>query len=112
MIDAHNGTSVGSIVTLNCDPRTGVFSYALDIAKPYRRKGYAEDAIRLIVAYYFRTLRFQKVNIAVHSDNKASIHLHKKLGFKHEGSQRQTVYKHGRYYNLEWFGLTASDFSE
>jgi len=110
MIESLEGQTVGSIVTHSCDSRTGTFSYALDIAQQFQRQGFASEAIRLILKYYFQELRFQKVTVAVHSNNLASIELHKHLGFQHEGSHRRVVFSEGEFYNLEWYGLTIEEF--
>ncbi|MEM7735797.1 MAG: GNAT family protein [Deinococcota bacterium] len=110
MIESLEGQTVGSIVTHSCDSRTGTFSYALDVLNEFQRRGYASEAIKLVLKYYFHELRFQKVIIAVHSNNVASIELHKHLGFKHEGSHRRMVFSEGRYFDLEWFGLTIEEY--
>lgn len=111
MIDSLEGQTVGSIVTHSCDSRTGTFSYALDIAHEFQRQGFASEAIRLILKYYFQELRFQKVTVAVHSNNIASIELHKYLGFQHEGSHRRVVFSEGEFHNLEWYGLTVEEYA-
>ena len=110
MIDSNDGQIVGSIVTHSCNSRVGTFSYALDIAQEFQRQGFASEAIKLILKYYFQELRFQKVTVAVHSNNLASLELHKHLGFKHEGTHRRMVYNGGKFYDLEWFGLIFEEY--
>jgi len=110
MIDDLDNQTVGSIVTMNCDSRTGTFSYALDIAREFQRQGFASDAIKIILKYYFQELRFQKVTVAVHSNNTASLELHRQLGFQHEGTHRRMVYNGGEFYDLEWFGLMVEEY--
>ena len=110
MIESVQAETLGSVVTHSCDARTGSFSYALDIAPEFQRQGYATDAITVVLSYYFGELRFQKVTVAVASNNAASLALHQKLGFKHEGSIRRVVFSGGEFHNLEWFGQTAEEF--
>ncbi|MEM6430833.1 MAG: GNAT family protein [Deinococcota bacterium] len=110
MIESLEGQTVGSIVTHSCDSRAGTFSYALDVLNKFQRRGYASEAIKLILNYYFQELRFQKVTVAVHSNNVASIELHQHLGFQHEGRHRRMVFSEGTYYDLEWFGLTTEEY--
>lgn len=104
------GTPVGTIDTHHCDHRTGTFMYGIDIMAEERGKGYASEAIRMVLRYYFHELRYQKVTIGAHSDNMASIRLHEKLGFQREGAWRRTVYNHGQYYDEIWFGMTREEF--
>jgi RimJ/RimL family protein N-acetyltransferase len=108
IVDAH-GEPVGTIATHQCSPRTGTFMYGLDIAEEHRRRGYASEAIRLILRYYFDELRYQKCNVTVHSNNEASLRLHESLGFTREGTIRRMVYTDGQYFDDVWFGITAEE---
>lgn len=109
LIESKTGEHIGSIVTHTCNPRNGTFSYALDIAAAARRKGYAAEAVSLILRYYFGELRYQKVHVGVQSDNDASISLHRKLGFKLEGTQKRMIFQREIYLDLLLFGLSAED---
>ncbi len=111
LIETLTGEPVGSIVTHTCNPRNGTFSYALDIARDQRRRGYAREAILIVLRYYFEELRYQKVHVATQSDNAATIALHRSLGFAHEGTQRRMVFQGGRYLDLLLFGLTVDEFA-
>jgi len=105
------GEPLGTIATHHCDRRVGVFSYGVDIAEEHRRKGYAAEAIRLVLRYYFEELRYQKCSVTAHSDNEASLQLHDALGFQREGVIRRVVYSGGQYFDSVWFGITAEEFA-
>ena len=107
MIEAA-GEPVGSIVTHTVSPRNGTFSYGLD-ARNHQRKGYAKEAVTLVLHYYFGELRYQKAHISVQENNAGSLALHRSSGFKHEGTQRRMVFQKGRYLDLLLFGLTADE---
>lgn len=104
------GRYVGSIGTFNCDPRVGVFKYGLRILRPYWRRGYARDAIRIVLRYYFHELRYQKVIAIVYSFNERSQRLHESLGFTLEGRLRRMVYTNGTLHDELYFGLTREEF--
>ncbi len=106
------GTFVGNISTHHCDRRTGCFSYGVAVLAEHKRKGYASEAILLVLRYFFEELRYQKVNAYVYSENVASVRLHEKLGFQLEGRLRRTVYTRGAYQDELVFGLTAEEFHE
>lgn len=110
VIETIDSTPVGVISSHNCNPRDGTFSYGLDIVQDQRRKGYASEAIRIVLRYYFTELRYQKANICVHADNPASIKLHGHLGFTQEGRQRRMVFTKGEYVDLIWFGITDEEY--
>jgi RimJ/RimL family protein N-acetyltransferase len=101
---------VGSIHTHHCNHRTGCFSYDIDIAPEYQKKGYATDAIYMVLRYYFEELRYQKVNVNIYSNNPASVGLHEKFGFKLEGTIRRMVFSDGRFYDELWYGMTREEF--
>jgi RimJ/RimL family protein N-acetyltransferase len=112
MIENEKGETVGSINTHHCSPRDGTFEYALDIDPGQRGRGYAGEAILLVLRYYFDELRYQKVNVPVHADNAASIRLHEKLGFQLEGRFRRSFFTQGRYIDVLWYGMTGEEFHQ
>ena len=112
VIENLKGEIVGSIGTHHIDRRVGVFSYGLAIDHLHQRKGYATEAILLVIKYYFEELRYQKCNVKVHSNNASSIVLHEKLGFKQEGRIRNTVFTQGTYFDSLWYGLTLEEWKQ
>ena len=103
--------AVGSIKTHHCDARTGTFSYGINIAPDHQQRGYASEAILLVVKYYFEELRYQKVTVGVFAPNAASIALHKRLGFRHEGTLRRMGFTRGAYFDLHYYGLTREEWA-
>lgn len=112
MIENKEGQVVGSINAHDVDTRMGTFSYGLGISEAYRRKGYASEAIKLLLRFYFMELRLHKCNAAAYSFNEASIGLHERLGFVREGVQREVCYTKGQYFDLVEFGMTRGEFME
>lgn len=110
IIENHEGEKVGEISTFDCDRRVGVFKYAILIRRPYWRRGYATEAIRLVQRFYFRELGYQKQTALVYSFNERSLRMHEKLGFVFEGRLRRTVYTNGRHYDAIYFGMTREEF--
>jgi RimJ/RimL family protein N-acetyltransferase len=74
------------------------------------RKGYASEAILLVLRYYFLELGYQKVTATVYSFNTPSISLHERLGFQPEGRVRRTVYTQGQHFDELIFGMTREEF--
>lgn len=112
MIETLEHIPVGSISTHDCDHYNGTFSYGLDVARQFRSKGYAKEAIGLILSYYFNELRYQKVTVPVHGDNPSSIALHEKLGFQLEGRFRRMMFTRGSYIDVLWFGMIVEEFQQ
>jgi len=111
VIENTDAEVVGDLTTHLCDPRTGAFFYGLHVHKAHRRKGYAKEAIAIVLRYYFYERRYQKVMAAIYSFNEASIRLHESLGFQREGQWRRMGYSEGQYFDHLFYGLTVEEFA-
>jgi RimJ/RimL family protein N-acetyltransferase len=76
MIENVDGEVVGTINTHTCNPRSGTLRYGVAVRREHWRKGYASEAVRLVLRYYFDELRYQKANVEIHAFNQASLVLH------------------------------------
>jgi RimJ/RimL family protein N-acetyltransferase len=111
-IETLAGELVGTINTHGCDPRVGAFSYGLGIAAAHRRCGYASEAIRLVLRYFFDELRYQKVTVHIYGFNEASIRLHERIGFQREGCMRRVGFTNGKHFDVLIYGLTVEEFHQ
>jgi RimJ/RimL family protein N-acetyltransferase len=111
VIENASGEVVGDLTTHHCDPRAGAFGYGIAIRREHRRRGYAFDAITLVLRYYFRELRYQKATVTVFGFNDVSARLHEKLGFQLEGRIRRTQFTDGALHDELIYGLTAEEFA-
>jgi RimJ/RimL family protein N-acetyltransferase len=112
IIENLEGQAAGYINTFDCERRVGVFKYAIALRRAYWGLGYAREAITIVLRYYFRELRYQKLTSMVYSFNERSLRMHEKLGFTFEGRLRRTVYTNGRYYDTIYFGMTGEEFDQ
>lgn len=96
--------------TSSCDRRHGTFKYGVAIFRGHWRNGYASDAIRILLRYYFEELRYQKVTAHVYAFNEGSIALHEGLGFVQEGRLRNMVFTMGQHFDEFIFGLTKGEY--
>ena len=55
------------------------------IGAPHARQGYMTEALRLALAHAFRTLRLHRLEANILPDNRASIALVRRAGFRREG---------------------------
>lgn len=110
MIENSNKEVVGTIITHTCEPRMGTFQYGISILRKFWSRGYAGDAIKIVLNFFFHELRYQKVNAQVYTFNEGSIKLHQKLGFREEGRVRRMIYTDGTYYDELIFGMTKEEF--
>ena len=111
VIESADGVPVGGIGVSRANQRDGVFSYGLAISREHWRKGYAREAIVLLLNYYFNELRFHKCNVIVFDYNDNSKALHTALGFVEEGRQRESKFTNGRHYDVILYGITKDEFN-
>ena len=109
-IENQEGTCVGGVSLHSPSQKNGTFGFGVNVHAPHRGRGYATDAVRILLKYCFHERRFQKCNSACIEDNAASIALHEKLGFVEEGRRRREYYLNGRFVNDILFGLTREEF--
>ncbi len=111
-IETMEGTNVGGISLHGRDEKNGVFSFGIVLGREHRGKGYAEEALRILLKYGFWERRYQKCNSACAQTNDASIALHKKVGFVEEGRRRRQFFFAGQYHDEVLFGMTREEFDK
>jgi RimJ/RimL family protein N-acetyltransferase len=104
------GEVVGAINTHGASARNGAFEYGIAVFRKHWRKGYASEAILLVLRYYFLELRYHKVLATVYGFNEPSLALHRRLGFVEEGRLREQIYTGGAYHDEYIFGMTSDEF--
>ncbi len=109
VVDNHN-TPVGQIITFDCDRRMGSFKFGLFFTEDSRGKGYAKQAVNIMLGFYFNQLRYHKANVYIYDFNIISQKFHQKLGFTKEGVLREVAYIDGKYIDAIYYGITADEF--
>ena len=76
-----------------------LFDYTIDsadvgiiIAKNYRRRGFAKEALKLLSIYSFETLNLKRLDCNIEKDNIASIKLFISCGFELEREKKELQY--------------------
>jgi RimJ/RimL family protein N-acetyltransferase len=107
-----DGALVGALSTFDIDQRAGRFSYGIAIGLDFQRRGFATDAIAVLLTYMFGERRLHKCGVGIYSFNQASIALHERIGFQAEGRLRDHEYFAGRHLDLILLGMTALELTE
>jgi len=92
--------TVGLIDLFDFDPknrRAGIGIVVLEADK--RNKGIGKEAIELLCKYAFSVLNLRQLFANVGEDNKASIHLFKKIGFEIVGVKKDWILSEGTFKN-------------
>ena len=102
---------VGGIDVQSTNRRNGTFS--IGIGLPERSawgKGYAKEAILLVLRAMFHERRYQKCNIDVYAFNTRALALYRRLGFQEEGCLRRNYFTNGEYQDEIILGMTREEF--
>lgn len=90
--------AIGCVDLFEFDPRNHRAGLGILIAdRADRGKGYATEALHLVVEYSFQVLDLHQLYCNVRIDNENSIALFKKSGFEISGLKQDWVYENGRY---------------
>jgi RimJ/RimL family protein N-acetyltransferase len=106
------GEPVGALSTHHADPRTGRFKYGIGIGADHHRKGYASEAVVLLLRFMFGERRYHKCEAEVYAYNEASLALHRRLGFVEEGRLRDHEFFAGQHHDLVMMGMLAEEFAQ
>jgi [ribosomal protein S5]-alanine N-acetyltransferase len=80
------------------------------VGRPHLRRGYATEALQLILRFAFRTLKLHRVEANIQPDNAPSLALVKRVGFKREGYSPRFVKIRGRWRDHERWAILAENW--
>jgi diamine N-acetyltransferase len=95
-----NDTTIGTIDLFEFEPTHARVGVGVLIFEPYRKKGYAFEAIELIKTYAFETLLVNQLFCNISHSNKESMSLFEKCGFKEIGIKKA------------WNKISAGEFED
>ncbi|MBB6609435.1 GNAT family N-acetyltransferase [Pontibacter sp. Tf4] len=72
-------------------------------------KGYIPEAAKAILNYGFTNLNLHRIEALVEGGNDQSAKVLQKLGFTYEGCLRDREIKHGKFIDLAYYSLLATD---
>ena len=103
--------SIGGCGFFNLDHRNRCAEFGIMIGdKSYWNQGYGSEAVRLLVQHGFETLNLNRVHLRVLENNPRAIRAYEKVGFIHEGRQRQAEYKDSQYLDLLVMSILKDEF--
>jgi len=84
----------------------------IQIAAPYRGKGYGSEAINWTLDWAFKFAGIHRVALEAYGFNEKAQRLYERLGFVKEGLQREACWFDGRWYNTIMYGMLDSDWKK
>jgi len=66
--------------------------------------------MEIIINFIFMYLPMNKIKLQVFAFNPRAIHLYERLGFKHEGTLKDEIYRFSSFQDLENYALFKQDW--
>lgn len=108
----ESGRVIGTCTMLNVDisHRRAEIGYAF--AREFWGKGYATEAVELLIAFAYGPMNLHRLEADVHPENAASLRLLEKQGFRREGHLRERWHHLGRIEDGMFLGLLRPEWLE
>lgn len=105
VIEEKNGSSVGLIDLFDFEPKHKRAGIGIVINQQFQNKGYANEAISLLVNYSNTHLGLHQLFANITEDNTKSISLFEKIGFKKTGIKKDWIFTNGKFKNEFFYQL-------
>ena len=102
MICFKNNQAIGTIELFDFDPQHNRIGIGILIDNNSENKGYATEALNLLVKYCFEILLVKQIYCNISARNEKSLHLFKKLGFAEVGLKKQWIKTGQNSFEDEW----------
>jgi RimJ/RimL family protein N-acetyltransferase len=79
--------------------------------KEARGKGFAQEALALLLGYLFAGYPAQRVTALTEAENRPAQRLMEKLGFRHEGTLRRSTFRDGQWRDLFIYGILRDEWT-
>ena len=86
--------------------------YSILIGSEHRGRGYAKEAMRMLLRIAFDELNLNRVWGEVITNNPEGFNIALKLGFEEEGTLRQTYFKDGQYFGSKIVSILEKEYRE
>lgn len=114
LVESTNNTLIGDIGVhfLETDPENTQVEIGYTLDKMYRGKGYATEALRVIIDYLFNTLKKRRIIASIDPSNSASIRLVERLGFRKEAHFVESLFFHGKWVDDLIYAILAKEWRQ
>lgn len=110
LIEKSTRDYVGVFRVDNLDWKNRSVCLGLDITSDKRGNRYSSEAYLYFLDYFFRQCGIARIYLATLESNQVARAIYRKLGFTEEGRSRSAIYRNGRYQDLVWMSILASEY--
>lgn len=111
VLEDNSSKPIGNIGLHSISPKDHNATFGIAIGeKDYWSRGYGTEAARLLINYGFEQLNLHRISSFAVAFNERGIRLHKRVGFKEEGRQRECKFKNGKFHDEVAFGILREEW--
>nr|WP_067841907.1 GNAT family protein [Amphibacillus sediminis] len=112
IIERKHNQPIGITSLANLDFKNRNAELIIDIGeKEFWGKGYASEALKMLLNYAFNELNLHRLYLQVFAFNEKAIRLYQRLGFQQEGVSRQALFRKGSWHDILQMGLLQSEYN-
>jgi len=111
MIEKKDETKVGHI-GYGKDILHDWIEIGYDILPSERKKGYASEAIQIMIDYLFLSKDIPRILVCANARNKAAMRAAEKVGFRKEGIIRKGGFTNGKFVDSSLLGVLREEWKE
>jgi aminoglycoside 6'-N-acetyltransferase len=90
------------------DPRQAEVGFTL--ARSFQGQGYASEVMTALLDYLFGELRLHRVRANCDPQNRASIRLLERVGMRHEGCFKASLWYKGGWADEDWYAILEEEW--
>lgn len=91
MLDKQTKDIIGSLGFINEPDNNGSVEIGFGVVQQKRRKGYCEEAVKALIIWASAKQEVKLITAQCNKDNRKSINLLKKIGFKEKGIEKSII---------------------
>ena len=110
VIEKDSNFCIGQIAIFLVDNKNHFCEIEYALGRKFHRKGYATEAVRLILDFCFNKINFHKVQVCHKKGNIASQGVIRKCDFTYEGTLRDFFFIDGKYVNRLYYSMLKDEY--
>ncbi len=111
VLEGNSYEKIGMIRLSSIDLQNRSVCVGGDILENKSGKGYGKNMYEIIFKLCFKIWDMNRVWLSVLEDNTRAIKLYEKMGFVHEGRQREAIYKDGKHTDYLMMSILKKEFN-
>jgi len=110
LVEKESGKMIGTCGFTEIYEREKRAEVGYVIAPKFHRKGFAPEALNLVVEYGFMTLGLKKLSGRFMEDNEGSRKVLERFGFTDDTVKKESIMKRGKKQRILTFSLTKEEY--